>query len=162
MSIFIFSRSIRSGKTTELQQWCATQKNVAGVLMPDINGSRKIWDIATQGVFDIACAEPQNTTEPLINIGQFHFYEHAFEQANHILMVALQAKPLWLVVDEVGKLELGGKGFYQSLQQIIPYYQQTDAAGNLLLVVRDSLLEQVIQNFSIAAPNMYIVSSLHK
>lgn len=162
MSIVIFSRAICSGKTTELQQWCVKQKNAAGVLMPDINGSRKIWDIATQSVFDIACAEPQNTTEPLINIGQFHFYEHAFEQANRILLAALYAKPLWLVVDEVGKLELNGKGFCQSLQQIIPYYQQTNAVGNLLLVVRDSLLEQVVQNFSIAAPNMHVVSSLHE
>ena len=149
MSIVIFSRAIRSGKTTELRQWCATKKNVAGILMPDLNGSRKILDIATQNVFDIACAEPQNTTQVLINIGRFYFYEHAFEQANRILLSALQAKPQWLVVDEVGKLELDNKGFYESLQQIIPYYQQNKAVGNLLLVVRDSLLEQVKQKFSI-------------
>ena len=41
MSIFIFSRPVHSGKTTELLHWCNQQKNIMGIAMPDINGSRK-------------------------------------------------------------------------------------------------------------------------
>ena len=43
MSIIIFSRPVHSGKTTELMQWCeqvSIKQNVAGILMPDIDGSR--------------------------------------------------------------------------------------------------------------------------
>jgi nucleoside-triphosphatase THEP1 len=160
MNIVIFSRSIRSGKTTELQHWLIAQKKVAGILMPDINGSRKIWDIDTQNVFDIECINPQNNTESLINIGRFYFYTHAFEQANKILLLALLSKPCWLVIDEVGKLELADNGFYDALQQIIAVYQQPNVVGKLLLVVRDSLLEAVVQKFNLLQTSYIVVNTL--
>jgi len=73
MSIYIFSRPIHSGKTTELLQWCNLQKNIAGILMPDINGSRKILDLLTKDVFDIECTDAINTKEQITSIGRFKF-----------------------------------------------------------------------------------------
>ena len=148
MSIIIFSRPIHSGKTTQLLQWCNEQKNIYGILMPDINGSRKIMDIKTKEVFDIECTDAENTKEPLTIIGKFNFYAAAFEKANSILLNALIHDPDWLIIDEAGKLELNGKGFYKSIKEAVHFYD-TKSRGTLLITVRDSLREEVIQFFEL-------------
>ena len=149
MSITLFSRPIHSGKTTELLQWCDKKKNVHGILMPDINGGRKIMDIRTKEIFDIQCTDPANTTAPLTTVGKFHFYTAAFERANLILINSLEHDPAWLIIDEAGKLELDGRGFYNALKKIIPLYDNPGDNGGLLITVRDSLCEEVISFFKI-------------
>lgn len=149
MSIFIFSRPIHSGKTTALLQWSNHQKNISGILMPDINGSRKILDLNTKEVFNIECIDALNTAEPLTSVGRFHFYTAAFDKANSILINALTQKPDWLVIDEAGKLELEGKGFYKSIEKASGIYSNSKVCRNLLITVRDSLCEEVILFFKI-------------
>jgi len=144
MSIIIFSRPIHSGKTTELLQWCNEQKNVCGILMPDISGSRKILDIKTKEVFDIECTDAENTKEPLTTIGKYHFYTAAFDKANLILLDSLAQKPNWLIIDEAGKLELEGKGFYSSIKKATELYNNKEKTGNLLITGRDSFCELFI------------------
>ncbi|MEO6252692.1 MAG: hypothetical protein ABIO79_05275 [Ferruginibacter sp.] len=149
MSIYIFSRPIHSGKTSELLQWCNRQKNIHGILMPDINGSRKIFDIHTKAVSDIECTDFTATTEPLTIVGRFHFYSAIFEKANSILMNALAHKPGWLVIDEAGKLELEERGLYNGILKAVDHYNNEKTSGSLLITVRDSLCEEVISFFKI-------------
>jgi len=149
MSIYIFSRPIRSGKTTELLEWSALQKSIAGILMPDINGCRKIFNIQTKEIFDAECIEYAGTEELLTTIGKFHFYTVAFEKANSILQNAFNQNPDWLVIDEAGKLELKGQGFYPAVADAVKLYSTNNKPGNLLIIVRDSLCEEVISFFKI-------------
>ena len=149
MSIYIFSRPVHSGKTTELLQWCNKQKNIAGILMPDINGSRKILDLQTKNMFDIECTDATNTKELLTAVGRFHFYTASFEKANAIVLAALNQTQGWLVIDEAGKLELDRKGFYDSIVKTVEIYNNDNAAGNLLITVRESLCKEVISFFKI-------------
>lgn len=149
MSIFIFSRPIHSGKTSELLQWCDQQKSIGGILMPDIGGSRKIFDLHTKEVFDIECTNAGITNESITSVGRFHFYTSAFEKGNLIITQALDKKYSWLVIDEAGKLELEGKGFYDSIKKAVDIFQDEETAGNLLITVRDSLCEEVISFFRI-------------
>ncbi|MBK8494577.1 MAG: hypothetical protein IPL50_05750 [Chitinophagaceae bacterium] len=65
MSIFILSAPVHSGKTTGLLKWCNRQDNIAGVLMPDMDGSRKIVNLHTKEIFAIECTDPLHTKEPL-------------------------------------------------------------------------------------------------
>ena len=157
MSIYIFSRPVHSGKTTELLQWCSQQKNIAGILMPDINGSRKILDLYTKEVFDIECTDAANTKELLTSVGRFHFYTVAFEKANKIVLTALDQTPDWLVIDEAGKLELDGKGFYESIIKAVDLYNN-DKPGNLLITVRESLSTEVISFFKVK--NVQVIHQL--
>ena len=149
MSIIIFSRPIHSGKTKELLQWCSHKKNIYGILMPDINGYRKILDLHTKEVFDIECADPENSSEPLTTIGRFHFYSKAFDKANSIILDALGKNPAWLLIDEAGKLELEQKGFYNAIQKAVAVYKDKEAPGNLIITVRDSLYGEVIRFFNL-------------
>ncbi len=149
MSIYIFSRPIHSGKTTKLQHWCNQQKNIAGILMPDINGCRKILDLSTYTVFDIECTDAAVTKESLTTIGRFQFYTKAFEKANSIILNALKQSPNWLIIDEAGKLELDEKGFYSAVVKAIEFYNKPHSTGHLLLTVRDSLVEEFISFFGL-------------
>lgn len=149
MGIYIFCRPVHSGKTTELLSWCNKQDNIAGILMPDMDGGRKIYNIKTKDIFDIECLDPANCTEPLTTVGRFNFYTSAFEKANSILLNELCNYPDWVVIDEAGKLELDGKGFYSALKTIVDLYKSNTAEGNLLIIVRDSLCDAVISFFEI-------------
>ncbi len=145
MNIVIFSNPIRSGKTTRLQQWCDQKKNIAGILMPDINGKRNILDIKTAATFEIECSDPENTDKELVNIGRYYFYWEAFEKANSMLLQEITQMGDWLIIDEVGKLEIIGKGFYPAVKAIIT----AASYKNLLLVVREGLCEAVVSFFKI-------------
>lgn len=150
MSIIIFSRPIHSGKTTELLHWCNNQKGLQGILMPDINGSRKIMNIKTKEVFDIECTDTAFNKQLLTTIGRFNFYSAAFEKANAILLAALTQNPNWLVIDEAGKLELDKKGFYPAIIKAVNRYANNPKDGNLLITVRDGLCSEVIAFFGIS------------
>jgi len=117
--------------------------------MPDINGSRKILDLQTKNMFDIECTDATNTKELLTAVGRFHFYTASFEKANAIVLAALNQTPGWLVIDEAGKLELDRKGFYDSIVKTVEIYNNDNAAGNLLITVRESLCKEVISFFKI-------------
>ena len=84
MSIYIFSGPIHSGKTTHILKWCRRQESVSGILMPDIDGRRKIIDLDTMDVFDIECADTANTKEALTSVGSYNFFNAVFEKANAI------------------------------------------------------------------------------
>jgi nucleoside-triphosphatase len=157
MSIFIFSRAVHSGKTSALLEWCKKQKAVYGILMPDVDGSRKIMNIKTRELFDIECTD-KNTNEPLISVGGYNFYSRAFEKANNLLNEALLQNPAWLIIDECGKLELQGKGFYPSIAKAVSLHSGSKNNGNLIITVRDSLYAETIRFFHIS--NHILISNI--
>ncbi len=157
MSIIIFSRSIRSGKTTELREWCDGRNEVCGILMPDMNSSRKFLNIATGEIFDAECTQPFASKE-LVEIGKFQFYTSAFQKANNILLASAKTNPQYLVVDEVGKLELNEKGFYPAIKRLLSIYETVENYPFLLLVIRADLLEIIIRKLQIG--NFTVIHSL--
>ncbi len=158
MSIYIFSRPIRSGKTSELLQWCDNKENMRGILMPDINNCRKMFDIETKEYFDAECTSIPETNDSLVTAGKFNFYAAAFKKANDILTRALSQDPDWVIIDEAGKLELNGEGFYSSVADAITLYSNHNKAGNLLITIRDSLCDETIRFFKIQ--NYTLINSL--
>lgn len=162
MSIIIFSRPIHSGKTSELLHWCDkhVSSKISGVLMPDIDGARKIYNIQTKEIFDIECKDPANTKEPLQSVGHYHFFSKAFEKANAILLEASASESNWVIIDEAGKLELQCNGLYEAIKNLTArsVYQTPDK--NLLIVVRDSLYESVVSFFNI--PDHTLVHQLNE
>ncbi len=146
-NIYILSRPVRSGKTTELWQW-TQQRYAMGILTPDSPDGRTIYDLATKQSVRF---EADDTTEDawIIAVGKFRFLREAFLQAQKILAEASQADPDWLVIDEVGKLELEQQmGFEPGLTQIVRDYQ-AGKKGKLLLVIRDSLLEKAVNHYQL-------------
>lgn len=120
--------------------------------MPDRNGVRKMRDIRSGAEWDAECIQPTSTNQALIKIGRFCFYQSAFDRANKILLDNQHSN--WLVIDEIGKLELEHKGFYPSLYQLLIHKKPL----NLLLVIREGLVETAAGFFNMQ--NIKLVSAL--
>lgn len=148
-NIYILSRPIRSGKTTALRQWLGSRQDVAGILTPDVMGKRMLYNISTQQTFPL---ETSGNTDDIIQIGRFSFDAAMFDLARQILTLGAAAEPSWLVIDEVGKLELEQHtGLEPALSAIIRQYQSGQATGRLLLVVRDYLLTRAIRHYGLTS-----------
>ena len=146
MKTYCFSGPIRSAKTTRLAVWAASQPHAAGLLMPDAPEGRLFRDVATGVEWPTAASVEDDN--PLA-IGRFSFSRAAFAQAETTLLAAA-ANPAtrWLLVDEVGPLELRGAGLAPALRQVL---ETAPAAGfDVVLVVREGLRAAVAEAFDIS------------
>jgi len=145
--IYILRGDIRTGKTTALLEWCKNRDDVDGVLCPDnAEGKRYFLEVKSKNEFEF---ETELDTEAIIEIGNFKFLKSAFEKANtYLLAVASENESQYLIIDELGKLELKGEGLHLSAERLIPNYE-TNENKHLILVVRDYLLEAILTHYSI-------------
>jgi nucleoside-triphosphatase THEP1 len=139
--IYILSAPIQTGKTTSLIKWSSEKEDVYGILTPVINGTRLFMNAHTREQFAM---EAQND-EKTFDVGRFHFSKKNFEKAINIIRTDM-LKPGWLVVDEIGPLELKGQGFHDVLRELLQKRKE-----NIILVVREGLVQQVTEHFKIEA-----------
>jgi nucleoside-triphosphatase len=136
--IYILVCEKHSGKTTALMQWVKDKKNMAGILSPVVNEERMFYNIANGEYFTMLATANEET----LLVGKYAFSKTAFDKANTILK---EIKNQFVIIDEIGPLELMGKGFADTLKNIL---QQKNYA-NLLLVVRNGLVDDMVEYFSI-------------
>jgi nucleoside-triphosphatase THEP1 len=142
--INIVTGKIQSGKTTRLFEFITNHKDVDGILSPVVNGKRVLFHIASK---TIKRFEVDESSEETISIGNYIFLQESFDWANEKLLQGYSSKPDYFVIDEVGKLELKGKGFYPSIKEILEI--KDNSKTQLILVVRDYLLDEVLHYFGI-------------
>lgn len=143
--IFIVSGPVHSGKTTGLIKWAQNRKDVSGILTPVINGKRFFMNAATNDSFPM---EKDIQELSGFEVGKYVFSVAAFIRAKEILQNAAHQKQGWIVIDEVGPLELKGKGFHNSIREIL---MQRNTNLKVILVVREFLLDEVLKYFAIDA-----------
>ena len=73
----------------------------------------------------------------LLQIGRFSFSLAGFEKAAAIIRQYLQ-HPGWLIIDEIGPLEIKGLGFNAVYKEVLATRKE-----RTLIVVRESLAEEV-------------------
>ncbi|MCU0422462.1 MAG: NTP transferase domain-containing protein [Bacteroidia bacterium] len=145
-NIYILSEPIQSGKTTLLMDWCTKQTSIAGILTPDVNGARMLYDIHSKRYFPFQLS----ANETGINIGRFIFSEQSFNHARIIIEEAITQENNWIVLDEIGRLEIDQfSGFEPQVTQTIKQFQKHSGSTQLLLVIRDYLLLQAIQHYQL-------------
>jgi len=145
--IYILSCDIRSGKTTALLDWIKNRKDVDGLLCPDgDNGKRYFLKIKSKTKFEL---EVESESENTITIGPFHFLKSAFKEANDYLLETNKKRDFkYLIIDEIGKLELKNDGLHDAAKILIPQYVMNEYF-HLILVVRESLLNDVLKHYDI-------------
>jgi nucleoside-triphosphatase THEP1 len=147
-SILIFSQPIRSGKTTLIAKWRKNLSSCGGFLSPDINGVRVLEDLRSGEIIPFEL--PENAASASIQIGRFRFSREAFNRAGEILQRESILDPDWLVIDEIGKLELEqNDGFEPWASWLISKYKSGAKKGRLVLVVRESLLHDAINKYQL-------------
>jgi nucleoside-triphosphatase THEP1 len=81
--------------------------------------------------------------EERVFVGRFHFSKLNFEKAIQVIHNAITKKG-WLVIDEIGPLELKGEGFCRVLKEALAVRKE-----KILLIVREGMAEQVKIFFNI-------------
>lgn len=138
--IILFRGPIHSGKTTRLQSFIA-DKNCDGIIALVKNGKRYIQRIKSSEIqlLDTEC-------DDFIQIGKHKFSREVFDWAKKQIQESSKSKIDYLVIDEIGKLELKDDGYEPVLSEAINYFKKYDSF-NLVLVVRDSLVDAVIDKY---------------
>jgi nucleoside-triphosphatase len=148
MKVYILKGEVGSGKTTCLMTYCKGKKNTGGILSPVINGKRHFLDISGN---EMKLMESSEETETL-NIGRYKFSAKAFEWANKILIGCMNKNYETIIIDEIGPLELQGKGFAETLKFFLIH---NEIKSDLLLVIRENLVNEVLHYFGIRKADAY-------
>jgi nucleoside-triphosphatase THEP1 len=141
-NIYLLTGPVQTGKTTSLINWTKKKNDVFGILTPVVDGKRMFRDAHTQEQFSMEAATGE---KEILTVGRFIFSKTNFDKAIQILRDAMQSKK-WLVIDEIGPLELRGEGFCTILKGIL---QNRGEEQIILLVVREGLAEKVKEYFDI-------------
>ena len=138
--IYILTGAIQTGKTTALIQWSKNRNDIFGILTPIVNGKRCFMDAHSKDQFEMEARKDETET---IAIGRFIFSKTTFEKAGRIISNAKDKKG-WLVIDEIGPLELREEGFYKVLNEVLKNH-----VAQLLLVVREGLVGKTKKLFKL-------------
>ncbi|MFA3782675.1 nucleoside-triphosphatase [Melioribacteraceae bacterium 4301-Me] len=143
-NIYIYTGKIGTGKTTRLLQWASAQKNIDGILQPLIEGKRYIYHLSTKTLKPLETNETSNSYK----IGKYFFNKDTFDWAKIILNQNIRKNLNWLIIDEVGPLELNGNGLEPLISELI--YNKKIFVGKIVLVIRESILEKAIKHYKLA------------
>jgi nucleoside-triphosphatase THEP1 len=141
--VILFRGPIHSGKTTRLQKFIA-DKSCDGIIAPVIDGKRYIQRIKTS---EIRLLETES--EDAIVIGKFKFSKETMEWAKRQIKESLQSNVDYLVIDEVGKLEMIDQGYEPMVSIAVDKFKKENSF-DLILVVRESLVDDVIKKYGLA------------
>ncbi len=140
--LYLLHGAVRSGKTTRLKKWLPAAGPVDGILAPVVAGERRLCHIASgqcrnlhQGV----------SAHNRISVGRFEFNNEVFLWAGEIL-ATLNPGARLIVVDEIGPLELKGRGLEPGLGRLMAM-PRPETAG-FIFVVRDTLKEEVLRRYA--------------
>ncbi|MFA7371870.1 MAG: nucleoside-triphosphatase [Sphaerochaetaceae bacterium] len=146
-----------SGKTTFLYALCARLEragySIGGIgQVPPLSKSAK----TTLTLSDLMDGEVRVLMDTQARVGwarrgRFYIDYGAFEWANWRLMEHAKRAD-YLVIDEIGPIELTKGGFYPALEVIFNSYQ-----GTVIAVVRDKLLDSFIKFYRLKTPLLTIL-----
>ena len=126
--VYILSAPIQTGKTTSLVKWSEKRNDVYGILTPVVDGKRMFMNAHSRQLFLMEAKEGETET---VNIGRFVFSKTNFNKAIQIVRDGMD-KEGWLVIDEIGPMELKDEGFSEVLKEVLAKRQ-----NKTLLVIRD-------------------------
>jgi nucleoside-triphosphatase THEP1 len=139
----ILAGPVRSGKTTALLHWSHGRNDCGGVLSPDVDGRRVLQNARTGERIPWQKETSDNPAD--VRIGRFVFDAQAFDTAMGWLDAAVADPAIrYVVLDEVGPLELAGGGWDAWLRRALPIRPEKE----LILVVREALVSDVINRYA--------------
>ena len=151
-SIYILSGGIKTGKTTKLREFSEKSDNVYGILTPLIDGKRFFMDAHTNEHFPM---EIDNDSGLGLRVGKYLFDLDSFNKAKAIIRSALHHKYGWLIIDEIGPLELNKDGFYDVVTEIIISRPKL----KMLFVIRDTILHKAIDFFKLNFSSVQVIDT---
>ena len=157
--IFIISGSIGQGKTTQIQKIVESLKSqnitVGGIFSPRImeNETTIGYDIVDIMTDNRVKFLRKTTNENQTKIGNYSILPDGFQIGINALTTSKNRNNKIVIIDEVGKLELENKGWAKNITNLI-----NTSNNNLILSVRDSLTQLVIQKWNLKDYTIFNIS----
>ena len=156
---FILSGPVASGKTTILIEVIESLK-ANGICISGIYSPRLLENNRTIGydVVDIHTGKQEvflrrTEIESMKDIGPYTIYEEGLNLGKNALKELDCADQRIVVIDEVGNLELSGKGWASCIEKLV-----NPAQSHLLLVVRENLVDSVIKKWDLTPAIVFNVT----
>lgn len=155
IKVTLVSGPVDSGKTSFLYRSVLESPGSAGILsLPVFRDGKKrgyyAYDIHSGEAMVLAAELPLH---PSFKFRRFYFSEYGFDFARERILASFGSPNL--IIDEIGPLELEGGGFAPVLEECLRGY-----AGNLVLVVREYLKDEVISAFALSDNEVSVKSPL--
>ena len=147
-STFILSGSVHSGKTTRLIKWLKDKNNVQGIISPILDGKRYLVNIQSDEKRKLEI-DSFSSKENVTKVGKYIFDQSVFDWACKIILDTIKSNPDWLIIDEVGPLELQGDGLAKAVNKVLSN-KNILVGTNLVLVVRDSLMTDFLNHYNLS------------
>ena len=142
--ILILTGPVRDRKTTTLMEWSRHRKDCGGILSPDMNGLRVLHNVHTGQSIPWQKRVPESEKD--VVVGRFSLDPEGFATGQKWLDEDLLDEQVrYIILDEVGKLELEDKGWASWIRSALPRLGDK----TLVLVVRRPLLDEVINVFGL-------------
>ncbi len=145
--VYILTAPVQSGKTTSLVKWTEGRSDVYGILTPLVEGKRVFMNVQSRQLFLMEAKEGELET---LTVGRFTFSRNNFNKAVQVIREGID-KDGWLIIDEVGPLELRGEGFADVLKEVLSRREH-----KIIVVVRDKeeTVEKVKEYFGLKSPEI--------
>lgn len=151
-NLYILSGPVQTGKSTRLKKWVADKSSADGILQIVKDNKRYLFDIRSKLERLLSVNETDDQSN-IINVGNFAFNKRTFEWARAELLNSLENRPEWLIVDEVGKLELIGEGLEPAVYDLMLKAKDYPTT-KFLFIVRDSLLQSFFEYYNLNKENV--------
>lgn len=158
--IYILSGNIKTGKTNALLKWTKDREVTFGFLTPDDEkGIRYMIDAGSKECFEM---QSKLEADDVIVIGKYRFLKIAFKRGNDIIKKALKNnKSGYIILDELGKLELQSKGFHESASLAIKATMCNNDL-HLILIIRTTLLINIIKKYNVTKHHLITIEDLNE
>ena len=148
--IYILSGDIQTGKSTEVLSWAKQRARsgykVGGIINPLIEHEKRFIDASTFQPFRMYA---EVTDQEIIEVGKYRFSAEAFGRAKDILAETAMNKLDYLIIDEIGKLELDNKGLEPVISEILNSLNNHNHITKVVCIVRKSLTQKVIDKYGL-------------
>jgi len=133
-------------------RWIAGRQGIDGILSPVMDGRRYMQQISNNEIHLLEVDGLSNHSK-VQTIGRYRFDQNVFAWAQMILRSCIEKSLEWLIIDEIGPLELQGNGLEPAVGQIINIARNNDRP-KLLLVIRENLLQDALRHFDLTAADL--------
>lgn len=144
-SIYILTGEIKSGKTTRLQKFVKENPGADGILAPEIDGYRHLVRVNSGEAKLLEYHGGEPCPELTVRCS-YKFLNSVFNWGMEELYKAYKENPVWLIIDEIGPLELEGKALEPMVSTIL---NENSTGTNIILVVRKNLVEKIIEHYAL-------------
>lgn len=141
--IYIITGEVRTGKSTRVYRWFENRQDVGGFVSLDDGPLRYLHNAYTRE--KITHQIVKTDQEEVLNIGKFTFLKSSFDSAIAWTLQQNENPDInYLVIDELGKLEVKGEGFSELIRTLLQKSEK-----HLVIIIRDYLYEKALHNYGI-------------